>query len=63
MVIENNYKLHKVIIWADDYAKFKDLLKGCEKKIILFSAELKYDAKYTKGNQFTFKEESFLKVF
>jgi DNA polymerase-3 subunit alpha len=63
MVIENNYKLHRVIIWADDYAKFKDLLKGCEKRIVLFSAELKYDGKYTKGNQFTFKEESFLKVF
>ena len=62
LVIENNYKLHKVIIWADEYESYKDLLKNCEKRIILFSAELKYDAKYTKGNQFTFKENSFLKV-
>ena len=62
LVIENNYKLHKIIMWADEYENFKDLLKGCEKKIILFSAELKYDANFTKGNQFTFKENSFLKV-
>jgi DNA polymerase-3 subunit alpha len=62
LVIENNYKLHKVIMWADEYGIHKDLLKGCEKKIVLFSAELKYDEKYTKGNQFTFKENSFLKV-
>ncbi len=63
LVVENNYKLHKVIIWASEYENFKDLLKGCEKRIILFSAELKYDGNYTKGNQFTFKEGSFLKVF
>tara|TARA_R110002049_G_scaffold53852_6_gene150289 strand:- start:8676 stop:10745 length:2070 start_codon:yes stop_codon:yes gene_type:complete len=62
MVIENNYKLHKVIMWSDEYEVFKEQLKNCEKKIILFSAELKYDAKFTKGNQFTFKENSFLKV-
>ena len=63
LVIENNYKLHKVIMWADEYEMFKDKLKDCEKKIMLFSAELKYDAKYTKGNQFTFQENSFLEVF
>jgi hypothetical protein len=63
LVIENNYKLHKVIIWANEYSKFKDLLKGCEKRIILFSGDFKYDGKYSKGNQFTFKDESFLKVF
>ena len=62
MVIENNYKLHKIIMWAEEYDQFKDILKGCEKKIILFSAELKYDANFTKGNQFMFKENSFLKV-
>ena len=62
LVIENNYKLHKVIMWADEYENFESILKGCEKKIMLFSAELKYDAKYTKGNQFTFKENSFLKI-
>jgi DNA polymerase-3 subunit alpha len=62
LVVENNYKLHKIIMWPDEYEIFKDQLKGCEKKIILFSAELKYDANFTKGNQFTFKENSFLKV-
>tara|TARA_R110002073_G_scaffold148366_1_gene301490 strand:+ start:5472 stop:7499 length:2028 start_codon:yes stop_codon:yes gene_type:complete len=62
LIIENNYKLHKVIIWPEEYENFKDQLKGCEKKIVLFSAELKYDANFTKGNQFTFKENSFLKV-
>jgi hypothetical protein len=49
-------------MWADEYENFESVLKGCEKKIMLFSAELKYDAKYTKGNQFTFKENSFLKI-
>jgi len=63
LVIENNYKLHKVIMWADEYEVHREALKGCEKKIVLFSAELKYDAKFTKGNQFTFKENSFLKVY
>jgi DNA polymerase-3 subunit alpha len=62
LVIENNYKLHKVVIWASEYERFKDLLKDCEKKIIIFSAEIKYEDKYTKGNQFTFKSESFLEV-
>ena len=62
LIVENNYKLHKVIMWPEEYENFKDQLKGCEKKIILFSAELKYDAKFTKGNQFTFKGNSFLKV-
>ena len=62
LVIENNYKLHKVIIWADEYEIHRDALKNCEKKIVLFSAELKYDAKFTKGNQFTFQKNSFLKV-
>tara|TARA_B100000809_G_scaffold266442_1_gene329184 strand:+ start:1925 stop:3910 length:1986 start_codon:yes stop_codon:yes gene_type:complete len=63
LVIENNYKLHKVIMWADEYEVHREALKGCEKKIVLFSAELKYDAKFSKGNQFTFKENSFLKVY
>lgn len=62
LIVENNYKLHKVIIWSEEYERLKDQLKGCEKKIILFSAELKYDENFTKGNQFTFKGNSFLKV-
>jgi DNA polymerase-3 subunit alpha len=62
LVIENNYKLYKIIIWADEYENFKNELKVCEKNIIMFSAEVKYEEKYTKGNQFTFKPESFLKV-
>ena len=62
LVVENNYKLHKIIMWADEYNTHKDILKDCEKKIILFSAELKYESKYSKSNQFTIKENSFLKV-
>jgi DNA polymerase-3 subunit alpha len=62
LVIENNYKLHKVIIWADEYQNFSAELKGCEKKIMIFSAELKYEATYTKGNQFTLKPNSFLRI-
>lgn len=62
MTIEHNYDLYKVIIWSDAYADWEDELTGCEKGFILFSGELKYDPKWTKGNQWTITEESVLKV-
>ncbi len=62
ITIEHNYKLFKLVIWSDEYEEFKEQLKGCEKSFILFSAELKYEAKWTKGNQFTLQEHSQLKV-
>ena len=62
IVLENNYKLHRVIIWSDQYEEFKEELKDCEKKIMIFSSEVKYEEKFTKGNQFTLKDNSFLKI-
>jgi len=60
--IEHNYKMHKLIIWSEEYARFEEILKNCEKSFIVFSANLKYEAKWTKGNQFTLTENSILKV-
>lgn len=62
LLIEHNYKLFKVMIWSDEYECFKDQLKGCEKSLILFTAELRYDAKWAKANQFTLNSESYLKI-
>lgn len=62
LLIEHNYKLFKVMIWSDEYEKFKDQLKDCEKSLIVFNAELRYDSKWAKSNQFTFKEDSRLKI-
>ena len=62
LTIESNYKIIKVLLWSDEYAKFKDQLKGAEKSLIIFSGEIKYDPKWSKANQFTLREDSFLKI-
>ena len=61
--IEHNYKLFKVLLWPGEYENFKAQLKNAEKSLIIFDAEVKYDAKWAKANQFTIKEHSMLKVF
>ena len=58
MTIEHNYKLFKVMIWSDEYENFKEQLKGCERKLVVFDGELRYDSKWAKANQFTLKENS-----
>ena len=58
MTIESNYNVYRVIIWNDEYERFKHTLQDCEKSFILFDAEIKYEDKWTKGNQFTLKENS-----
>lgn len=62
VTVENNYKQIKLLIWSDEYAKFEDELKNCEKKLIIFEGSLRYDEKWSKANQFTLKEESNLIV-
>lgn len=62
ITFENNYKLYKIVIWNEEYEKIKEELEICEKSFIIFSAEIKYESKYTKGNQFTFKKDSFIKI-
>ena len=62
LLIEHNYKLFKVLIWSEEYSILKDKLKGCEKSLIVFSGELRYDPKWSKANQFTFKENSQLEI-
>lgn len=60
--IEHNYKLFRLMIWADEYTNFKEELKGCEKHLIIFDGELKYDEKWSRGNQFTIRDNSRLKI-
>lgn len=62
LTIEHNYKIFRLMVWADEYTNFAEQLKGCEKSLIVFEGELKYDAKWSKGNQFTIRENSKLKV-
>lgn len=61
LTIEHNYKLFKIVIWSEEYARFSEDLEGCEKSIIVFTADLRYEAKWTKGNQFTLNSDSVLK--
>lgn len=58
LTVEHNYKLFRIMIWTEEYNKYADILENCEKSLILFSAGIKYDAKYSKANQFTLKKES-----
>jgi DNA polymerase III alpha subunit len=62
ITIEHNYKLFKIMVWSEEFVNFKPQLKGSEKNLIIFDAELRYDAKWSKANQFTIKENSKLIV-
>ena len=62
LLVEHNYKLFKVLIWSDEYERFKDQLKSSEKSLIIFNGELKYDPKWSKANQFTLKDSSHLQI-
>ena len=62
ITIEHNYKLFKVMVWSNEFENFESILKGSEKNILIFDGELKYDAKWSKSNHFTLKENSKLIV-
>lgn len=62
LTIEQNYVLTKVLVWSEEFARFEDQLKNSEKSLIVFNGELKYEDKWTKGNQFTLKQNSDLIV-
>lgn len=62
LTVEHNYKLIKVLVWSEEYAQFKDQLKQGEKKLVIFTGNIKYDPKWSKANQFTLSSESMLKV-
>tara|TARA_R110002049_G_scaffold145778_1_gene308218 strand:- start:105 stop:2126 length:2022 start_codon:yes stop_codon:yes gene_type:complete len=62
ITLEHNYKLFKLMVWSNEFEEFKNQLKGSEKNLILFDAELRFDAKWAKSNQFTIKENSKLIV-
>lgn len=58
LTIEHNYRLYKVIIWNEAYMQHIDKIKDCEKSFIVFEALIKYEAKWTKGNQFTIEKDT-----
>ena len=62
MIVEHNYKIFKIIIWPEQYAQFEDQIKDSEKKLIVFDGDLKFDAGWSKCNQFTIKSNSDLVV-
>ena len=62
MKIENNYKIYTVMFWSEQYKSFSKELKDCVGSIILFSAQLAYDPKFAKGNQFTMRPGSVVKI-
>jgi DNA polymerase-3 subunit alpha len=62
LTLEHNYKMLKLIIWPEQYEEYAEQLKNCEKKIIIFDGDLKYDAGWSKSNQFTIKNNSSLIV-
>lgn len=62
LLVEHNYKMFKLMIWADEYKIYKEQLQKCEKSLIIFNGVLKYDKKYSKANQFTVNKETKLYV-
>jgi DNA polymerase-3 subunit alpha len=58
LLVEHNYKMFKVLIWSDEYSRFEEELKQCEKSFIVFDGELRYDEKWARANQFTLKDSS-----
>lgn len=60
--IEHNYKIFKVVMWSESFDDFEDEVNECEGSLMLFSAEVKFEAKWTKGNQFTFTKDSQIKI-
>ena len=50
------------MVWADEYLKLQEVLENCEKSLIVFTASLRYDAKYSKQNQFTLRDWSEIKI-
>ena len=63
ILIENNYRMYKVLVWSEQYKDLREKLKGSEKSLMVFSGELKYDPKWSKANQFTINDDSFVKIF
>lgn len=62
LTLEHNYKILKLIVWPEQYSEYEEQLKNCEKKLIVFDGDLKYDAGWSKCNQFTINKNSSLIV-
>ena len=58
LTVESNYKLFKLLIWSEEYAVHESVIKDCIRSLIVFDAEVRYDAKWSKANQFTLKSDS-----
>lgn len=62
LTIENNYKQFKLMVWSEEYTKFQKELEYCEKSLIIFDGNIRFDETYSKSNQFTLTKNSELIV-
>lgn len=62
LTIENNYKSFKLMVWAEEFARFSKQLIGAEKSLIIFDGNIKFDETYSRSNQFTLTKESQITV-
>lgn len=58
VTIEHNYNLFTVMVWSEEWKKWKDEIKPAEGSILLFSGFMSFDEKYGGKNQFTLSDES-----
>lgn len=49
LVLENNYEIFSVLIWAEQFEKFEELISGCEKTLLIISGTIQFD-KHNKCN-------------
>lgn len=62
ILLENNYKMHHIVLWNEAYETFKEKLKDCEKSFLIFNGSIQYEPKYVKGNQLTINADSYVQV-
>lgn len=49
LVLENNYEIFPVLIWAEQFEKFEEIISGCEKTLLIISGTIQFD-KHNKCN-------------
>jgi len=62
ITIDNNYKIYSLMCWSDEFAEFGERLEMAEKSLIIFTASIKYEAKWGSPNQLTLLEDSEIKI-
>lgn len=58
LTIENNYKIHKLIVWSNEYKVWKKSLEESVGNFVVFDAMYKYEGKWDMKNVFTLQGSS-----